>query len=234
VRPVISEPWPSTVAAAEAVQNRLRPLLDLDDPGPATIRTAAGLDVAYEADSDRVAAAVVVLDVATVEVVDVSVTITRSAFPYAPGFLAFREIPPLLDALAGISTVPDLLVCDGNGLAHPRRFGLASHLGVLTGLPSIGVAKTRFVGSYDPVGDRRGDRSALRDGDEVIGAVLRTRDRVKPVFVSVGNRMSLDNACAQTLRLCRDYRQPETTRQADHRVREALKGTQGVEKSTAL
>jgi deoxyribonuclease V len=130
----------------------------------------------------------------------------------------------LLDALGKLRVTPDVLVCDGQGLAHPRRFGLACHLGVLTGLPSIGVGKTAFVGSFEEPGARRGDSADLVLDDEVVGKVLRTQDRVKPVFVSIGHRISLDNATRLVLRLAPKYRLPETTRAADHACRAAIAG----------
>jgi deoxyribonuclease V len=182
--------------------------------------TVAGLDVAY--DGDRLAAAVVVLDAADLSVRDTAVVRGRPAFPYVPGLFAFREVPALLEALDRLTVRPDVLVCDGQGLAHPRRFGLAAHLGVLTDMPSYGVGKTRLVGEYEPVGEERGARSPLIDSGETVGAVLRTRTGVKPVFVSVGHRIDLDTACALTLRLTPRYRLPETTRAADHACRLAV------------
>jgi deoxyribonuclease V len=224
-------PWPSTPEEAEAIQDRLRPMLELDVPGPLAPRTVAGLDVSYAGDGggtgDRVAAAVVVLDGTTLEVVEESVAVGTAAFPYVPGLFAFRELPTLLDALRALKTAPGLLVCDGFGIAHPRRFGLACHLGVLTGLPSIGVGKTAFVGTYDQPGPRRGDASPLLDGGEVVGRVLRTRDGVKPVFVSVGHRTDLDTACRNVLALAPEYRLPETTRRADRLSRDALAASSG-------
>lgn len=224
-------PWPSTPQEAEAIQDRLRPMLELGVPGPAAPRTVAGLDVSYTGDGggagDRLAAAVVVLDAATLEVVEESVTVGAAAFPYVPGLFAFRELPTLLDALRGLETTPDLLVCDGFGIAHPRRFGLACHLGVLTGLPSIGVGKTAFVGTYEQPGPHRGDASPLLDGGETVGRVLRTRDGVKPVFVSVGHRAGLDAACRTVLALTPEYRLPETTRRADRLSRDALAARSG-------
>jgi deoxyribonuclease V len=216
---------PAGVAEAEAVQDRLRPLADLVGPGPAAPRTVAGLDVAYAADGDRLAAAVTVLDARTLAVVDSAVVTGRAAFDYVPGLFAFRELPALLDALGRLAAPPDLLVCDGHGLAHPRRFGLACHLGVLTGLPAIGVGKTPLVGTWTEPGRQRGSWSPLRDGAETVGRVLRTQDGVKPVFVSVGHRMGLDNACARVLALSPRYRLPETTRQADRSCRAALAGS---------
>jgi deoxyribonuclease V len=222
VTPVTVE-TPATAEEAYAIQDRLRPLVDLTDRGPTAPRTVAGLDVAYAADGDRLAAAVVVLDARTLAVVEESVVLDQAAFGYVPGLFAFRELPALLGALARLADAPDLLICDGHGLAHPRRFGLACHLGVLTGLPLIGVAKTPLVGRWEQPGQSRGDAADLRDAGDVIGRVLRTRDGVKPVFVSVGHRMSLDNACARVLALTSRYRLPETTRLADRACRRALR-----------
>ncbi|MEH0933833.1 endonuclease V [Micromonospora psammae] len=213
---------PRTVAEAVVVQDRLRPLADLVGPGPRRPSTVAGLDVAYAESGDLLAAAVTVLDAATLAVVDRAVSVGRPAFDYVPGLFAFRELPALLAALGRLAVPPDLLVCDGHGLAHPRRFGLACHLGVVTGLPAIGVGKTPLVGEWVEPGPRRGDGSALVDGGETVGRVLRTRDGVRPVFVSVGHRMSLDNAVAQVLALTPRYRLPETTRTADRLCRDAL------------
>ncbi|WP_230394692.1 endonuclease V [Plantactinospora alkalitolerans] len=200
----------------------MRPLVDLVGPGPTAPRTVAGLDVAYAEDGDRLAAAVTVLDAATLAVLDTAVTTGRAAFDYVPGLFAFRELPALLTALDRLTVEPDLLVCDGHGLAHPRRFGLACHLGVLTGRPAVGVGKTRLIGDWTEPGHRRGSWTPLLDGTEPIGRVLRTQDGVKPVFVSVGHRMDLDNACAQVLKLAPRYRLPETTRTADRLCRTEL------------
>lgn len=221
-------PWPDTPAEAKALQDRLRPMLVLDEAGPASPRTIAGLDVSYEGNGEgatgRLAAAAVVLDADTLDVIEESVVTGTTAFPYVPGLLAFRELPTLVQALEQLVVQPDVLVCDGFGVAHPRRFGLACHLGVLTGLPSFGVAKTPFIGSYDLPGEDRGASTSLRDGGEVIGRVLRTRRAVKPVFVSVGHRIDLDTACRLTLALAPGFRLPETTRRADRLSRDALAG----------
>ncbi|WP_405057735.1 deoxyribonuclease V [Kribbella sp. NBC_01505] len=211
--------WPSTAAEAIAVQEELRGQVDRTDYGPPP-RTVAGLDVQY--DGDRLAAAVVVLEWETLAEVDRAVVPGRTAFPYVPGLFAFREVPALLDALEQLETTPDLLVCDGQGVAHPRRFGLASHLGVLTGLPSIGVAKTAFVGTHvEPAAERGSAADLVLDG-EVVGAVLRTQDGVKPLYVSVGHRVSLATAISHTLHLSPRYRLPETTRAADRLCRRSL------------
>lgn len=212
--------WPTTAAEAIAVQEELRGLVettDVDKPP----RHVAGLDVAY--DGDRLAAAVVVLDRGTLAEVDRAVVLGETTFPYVPGLFAFREVPALLAALERLGTTPDLLVCDGQGLAHPRRFGLACHLGVLTGIPSIGVAKTAFVGSQVEPGRERGATAELVDGGEVVGAAVRTQDGIKPVYVSIGHRMSLPTAIDHVLHLAQRYRLPETTRAADHLCREGLR-----------
>jgi deoxyribonuclease V len=205
--------WPRTAEDAIALQERLRPLVRTTTEPDLEIRTVAGLDVGY-ADDDRLAAAVVVLDAVTLETLDEVVVLGTTDFPYVPGLFAFRELPSLLTALDALSVAPDLLVCDGQGLAHPRRFGLACHLGVVTDLPSVGVAKTP-MGPFTMPGSARGEGTDLLLDDEVVGRALRTRDGVKPVFVSVGHRLGLDRACAEVLRLCTDFRLPETTRRAD-------------------
>lgn len=215
----LPHPWPETVAEAEAIQERLRPLVELT--GPDAFATVAGLDVHYHGD-DALSAAVVVLDADTLDVVEQVVVHGRAVFPYVPGLFAFRELPALVEALKKLTVTPDLLVCDGHGLAHPRRFGLACHLGVLTGLPSLGVAKTHLLGSHEPVGERRGSSADLRHEGQVVGRVLRTQDGVRPVYVSVGHRIGLENACRQVLALSPRYRLPETTRRADRLSRRAL------------
>ncbi|MGW7238399.1 endonuclease V [Streptomyces sp. NPDC054804] len=216
--------WPATEEAALAVQDELRGRVVLDEPGPPPgAGHVTGVDVAYDDDRDLVAAAAVVLDAATLEPVAEATAVGRVSFPYVPGLLAFREIPTVRAALDALPCSPGLVVCDGYGLAHPRRFGLASHLGVLTGLPTIGVAKNPFAFAYDDPDAPRGSRAPLLAGTEEVGRALRTRDGVKPVFVSVGHRVSLDNACAHTLALTPRYRLPETTRRADALCRRALR-----------
>jgi deoxyribonuclease V len=212
--------WPTTVADAIAVQEKLRGLVEIADVGEPP-QYVAGLDVAY--DGDRLAAAVVVLDTGTLHEVDRSVIRGETSFPYVPGLFAFREVPALLAALDQLGTAPDLLICDGQGLAHPRRFGLACHLGVLTGLPAIGVAKTSYVGTHGELPRARGSAAELMDDDEVVGAAVRTQDGVKPVYVSVGHRVTLATAVDQVVRLAHRYRLPETTRLADRGCREALR-----------
>ena len=204
------------------LQLALAPSVLRESPPDFAPRTAAGLDVAYATDSPVVAAAVVTVSVATGEVLESATAVGEAEFPYVPGLFAFRELPKLLEAFAQLTTTPDLLLADGHGIAHPRRFGLACHLGVATGLPTIGVAKTP-LGHYDPPGPDRGARTPLVDGDEEVGAALRTQRDVKPIFVSIGHRVDLDTACAQVLALSPKYRLPETTRQADQLSRATLR-----------
>ncbi|SOD67316.1 Endonuclease V [Streptomyces zhaozhouensis] len=222
---------PATEAEAVACQLRLRAHTVLDSSGPvpgASGTVVAGVDVAYDDARDLVAAAAVALDAASLEVVARATAVGRVDFPYVPGLLAFRELPTVLAALERLAVAPDLVVCDGHGLAHPRRFGLASHLGVLADLPTIGVAKNAppppvREASPGPAPER-GSTASLLDpatGEEV-GRVLRTRDGVRPLYVSPGHRTTVDDACAHTLRLAREVRLPQTTRLADRLCREAL------------
>jgi deoxyribonuclease V len=219
------------VEDAEALQAELRRLVQADAPGPASVTTVAGFDVAYDTGSDLVVGTVVVLAAPAWEMIASATAVGRAAFPYVPGLLSFRELPPLLDAwnavLPRLTSPPDLLVCDGHGIAHPRRFGLACHLGVTLDLPTVGVAKTQFVGEHSAPGPRRGERTAIILDGEPVGAALRTRDGVREVYVSVGHRTNLDAACQWVLALCPRYRLPETTRAADHLSRQALAEARG-------
>lgn len=215
------EHWPDTVEDAVALQERLRPLVRAENPAPPEFRTVAGIDSAY-AEDGTVATAAVIVDMASMETVETAVAHGISTFPYVPGLLAFRELPATVAALEKLTQTPDLLVCDAQGLAHPRRFGLACHIGLLTGIPTIGVAKSVW-GEYPEPGPRRGDASEVTIDGEVVGRALRTRDAVQPLFVSVGHLVDLDTACAQVLALTQGYRQPETTRRADRLCRAALR-----------
>jgi deoxyribonuclease V len=214
--------WPTTADEAIAVQDALRPLVVAADPHPPLFHTIAGLDSAYDDETGIVAAAVVVLDSGTLEPVETAVAHGTVTFPYVPGLLSFRELPTTLTALEKLDTKPDLLICDGQGLAHPRRFGLACHVGILTGTPTIGVAKTPWGDHREP-GPERGAMSDITMDGEIVGRALRTQRGIKPVFVSVGHLIDLDTACAQVLALTPRYRQPETTRRADHLCRQALR-----------
>ncbi|HET9112113.1 MAG TPA: deoxyribonuclease V [Ktedonobacterales bacterium] len=211
--PETQHPWDVSVEEAIAIQRRLAPLAHAAAPIALDgVRLVAGVDVSY---ADRARGAVVVFRYPEMELVEQATVTRESVFPYVPGLLSFREVPIALDALARLQTTPDLLLCDGQGYAHPRRFGLACHLGLVTGLPSVGCAKSRLVGSYTEPGLALGDRSPLRVGEEIIGMVLRSRPRTRPLFISAGYRVTLEQAVDVTLACLRGYRMPEPTRAAD-------------------
>lgn len=215
-------PWDVTPAAARAIQEQLRGRLVLHDDF-AEIGRVAGIDVGFEEGGTLTRAAVVVLRFPKLELVEQAVAKRPTRFPYVPGLLSFREIPAALDALARLRRPPDLILCDGQGYAHPRRFGLASHLGVLADIPTIGAAKSRLIGEHGPVGWEKGAWVELRYEGETIGAVVRTRTGVQPLYVSIGHRISLETAVGHVLACCTRYRLPETTRHA-HRLASVEKG----------
>ncbi|MFQ5601509.1 MAG: endonuclease V [Candidatus Krumholzibacteriia bacterium] len=214
-------PWNVDRSQAVAIQRRLACRVRERKTGGA-LHLVAGLDVAFAADGARCIAGAVVWHVRDRAVIEERVAARGVRFPYVPGLLSFREIPALLAVLRKLRHVPDALLCDGHGRAHPRRFGLACHLGVCTGVVSVGVAKNRLVGEHAPVGKLRGARVPLRvrgaHGDEIVGSVLRTRDGVRPVYVSVGHRIDLVTAERLVLACGAGYRLPEPTRLADHLV----------------
>jgi len=208
--------WELSPRDAIALQRRLRAkIVTSDRLGP--VRHVAGTDVGFENGGRVTRAAVAVLTFPALELADWVVTRQPTRFPYVPGLLSFREIPALLVALSRLKVRPDLVLCDGHGFAHPRRCGLASHLGLVAGWPTIGVAKSRLIGTYREPPERRGAWTPLRDGEEIIGAVLRSRSHVKPIFVSIGHRVSLKTALAYAMACMTRYRLPETTRWA-HRL----------------
>jgi deoxyribonuclease V len=181
------------------------------------IRTVAGVDTHYQ--NGLAIAAVVVVSIQNLETVDWVTSTQRLNFPYIPGLLAFREGPAVVEALAKLRSQPDLLIFDGQGIAHPRRCGLASHIGLLLDMPAIGCAKTRLSGRYEEPHTEKGSYSYLKDGDETIGAVVRSRSNIRPLFVSIGHRISLHDSINIVLRCCCRYRLPETTRRADKLAR---------------
>jgi deoxyribonuclease V len=211
-----AHPWNVTPAEAIAIQKSLRAHLILtDDFGP--VRFVAGVDCGFEEGGTVTRAAVVVLSFPELRPVDQAVARLPTRFPYVPGLLSFRELPAVLAALESLSTPPDLILVDGQGYAHPRRLGIASHLGLLTDLPTIGVGKTRLLGTHDEPPSERGGWVPLWERGERIGAVLRSREKVKPLFVSAGHKIGLASAVAWVMRCTTRYRLPETTRQA-HRL----------------
>ena len=203
--------WDVSPEEARQIQNRLRTQVVTTDRF-GTINTVAGVDIGLKKDIAR--ASVVVLSFPELQVVDSVVTESPVRFPYIPGLLSFREIPPLLTAFSQLQTEPDLVIVDGQGIAHPRRFGLASHLGLVLDKPTIGCAKSRLWGRYEEPDSEQGAYTYLTDKDEVIGAAVRTRTNVRVVYVSIGHRISLDSARTWTLACCQGYRLPETTRHA--------------------
>lgn len=208
--------WNVSAKEAMAIQEQLRAeVVIAGQPGP--VQLVAGIDVGFEAGGKVTRAAVAVLSFPELQRVDAAVARRPTSFPYVPGLLSFREVPAVLEALERLNRLPQLLHCDGHGYAHPRRFGLASHLGVITGIPSIGVAKTLLVGTHEPLAEERGARQWIYHRDEIVGAALRTRDRINPVFVSVGHRVSLQGALDSVMACGGGFRLPETTRWA-HRL----------------
>jgi deoxyribonuclease V len=211
------QPWPCSVAKAQLLQEQLRgEVVTQDQLG--VVQCVAGVDAHYNVDSLRAAIAVMTFpDLILVE----SALIHRPlTFPYVPGLLSFREAPPILELLDQSREKPDLLLVDGHGLAHPRRFGLACHIGVLGNVPTIGVAKSRLVGTYEKPGIERGAWSKLVDQEETVGAVLRTRSAVRPTFVSIGHRICLKTAIDFVLRCTGNFRLPEPIRAADRLSRQ--------------
>jgi deoxyribonuclease V len=210
---ILEHPWNLTPKQAIDLQKKLREYLVLENQFNSIYRIA-GVDVGFE-DKGRVTrAAVAVLNYPELTLQETAIAHCLTRFPYVPGLLSFREIPAVLDALAQLSRPPDLLLCDGQGIAHPRRLGIASHLGLLVDIPSIGVAKSRLWGIHGVIPQAKGAWTALQDREEVIGAVLRTRVGVKPLYISVGHRISLETAIAYVMGCCTRYRLPETTRHA--------------------
>lgn len=206
--------WPSNVEEAIAIQNQLQPEVITEDQ-LGEVHYVAGVDMGFEEDYAISRAAVAVLSFPELQLVEHAIARRPTTFPYIPGFLSFREIPAVLDALEKISTTPDLILCDGQGIAHPRRFGIACHLGVLIDMPTIGVAKSLLVGKHDELPVEKGSWQPLRYKGETIGVVLRSRTGVKPLYVSPGHRISLPTAIDYVLRCTTKYRLPETTRWAD-------------------
>ena len=209
--------WDVTPRAAIEIQNRLRDMVVRVDRLPEIIRRVAGVDVGFESNGTVTRAAVAVLDYPSLTLVESRLARLPTLFPYVPGLLSFREIPAILAALGELDAIPDLILADGQGIAHPRRLGIASNLGVLTGIATIGVGKTRLIGRHGLVPASRGGWAPLLDGDECVGAVLRTRAGVKPVYVSVGHRLCLETAVDWVMRCTGRFRLPETTRQS-HRL----------------
>jgi deoxyribonuclease V len=213
---MLSHDWTLTPKEAIDLQNSLRQqVIDrncFDAP-----QRIAGVDVGFEAQGSVTRAAVAVLSYPTLQPLEASIARRPTTFPYIPGLLSFREVPAILQALSKLHQPPDILLCDGQGMAHPRRFGLACHLGLYTDIPSVGVAKTRLIGSHAAVAQEKGSWVPLIDKNETIGAVVRTRSAVKPLYISIGHKISLASSIELVLACTTRYKLPETTRAA-HRL----------------
>lgn len=211
MKPVINHPWNLPPDEAQKLQRELSSRV-IKEKTFESLRLVAGVDVGFK--GDEAIAAVVVLRYPQMEVVETATAVVPVEFPYIPGLLAFREGPAAVAALSKLRHEPELLIFDGQGLAHPRRMGIATHIGLIFDRSSIGCAKSRLFGTHHEPGPRKGSYVHLYDGDEVIGAVVRTRDNVSPVYVSIGHRIDLDSAIEIVLNCCKGYRLPEPIRLA--------------------
>lgn len=210
----LRQPQPPQIADAMITQNTLRARVRLiDDFEP--LRTIAGVDVGYDLERNLTKAVIAVMDYETLTLERSVIAYADTDFPYISGFLAFREIPAILKALECLPTPPDLLMVDGQGVSHPRRLGIAAHLGVVTGLPAIGVAKSRLCGRHETLSPAPLSQTPLVDKGEIVGTVLQSKARCNPLYISAGHRVSHETALAITLHCLKGYRLPEPTRIAD-------------------
>jgi deoxyribonuclease V len=209
--------WELTYKQARELQSRLASRVKFTDVKNEP-RIVAGLDCAFSKDERTIFAAAIVIKLPDFEVIETASAARKVDFPYIPGLLSFREAPACIEAIEKLKATPDVFIIDGQGFAHPRRFGIASHIGVLVDKPTIGCAKSRLTGGFDEPGHRKGSYSPLTDNDETIGAVLRTRTDVKPVFVSVGHKCTLQDAIRIVLKCTTRYRLPEPSRLAHQLV----------------
>ncbi len=209
-------PWDLSPSQAIALQQRLQQHIETTDRF-SHIELVAGIDVGFEDSGRTTRAAIVILRFPSLEPIEHVLCRRPTSFPYVPGLLSFREIPAVIEAMKDLKQQPDLLLCDGQGIAHPRRFGVACHLGLLTDIPSIGVAKSRLIGTHSDIPEEKGAWVPLMHASECIGAVLRSRSGVKPLYISSGHRVSLETSIQIVLACTNRYRLPETTRAA-HRL----------------
>ena len=205
--------WDMSPACARRLQEEMAGRVSREG-GPAGARFVAGTDMSVSRADGAGTAAVVVLSYPGLELVETQVVTGELGFPYVPGLLSFREAPLVIAACARLEHQPDLVLVDGQGIAHPRRLGLASHLGLFLNVPTVGCAKSRLCGRHGAPGEEKGSYAELLDGDEIIGAVLRTKDRVKPLYISIGHKTDLASAIEWVTVCCRGYRLPEPTRLA--------------------
>jgi deoxyribonuclease V len=223
VRPKLANRWDVTPTQARQIQLSLRDQVELHDR-LGTLRRVAGADVALDLARGRAIAGIVVFSFPELEELERVWAETPITFPYIPGLLSFREMPAILAAFERVKREPDLIFYDGHGYAHPRRFGIACHLGIILDRPTIGCAKSRLVGQAKEPASERGNWTPLEDKSERIGAVLRTRTGVKPIYISQGHRISLERAVDLALAVCDGYRIPRPTREADHFVGAVKRG----------
>jgi deoxyribonuclease V len=207
--------WNLTPKEAIELQKQFAFEVITEDCFDAPVEKVAGIDLGYDMKTDTSRAVVVVLKFPELTLIESAEAILPIQFPYVPGLLSFRETPVAIKALEKLENAPDLILCDGQGLAHPRRFGIACHIGLMTGVPSVGVAKSLLVGKYDALGETRGSTAPLIHRNEEVGVVLRTKDNVQPLYVSIGHKITLSTAIEYVLRCTPKYRLPETTRLAD-------------------
>ena len=212
----VDHSWNVSPQEAARIQQELRPLVRMEDDFGG-IRLVAGADLSFHREERMCRAAMVVVRFPDLDIVEEAAVEEEVRFPYVPGLLAFREAPAIISVYHKLRSKPDLLVLDGHGYAHPRRFGVTCHVGLALDVPAIGCAKSRLVGAYDEPNDEAGAFSSLIDEGEIIGAALRTRAGAKPVFVSIGHRVCLESAMMLTMQCVRGYRLPEPTRLA-HRL----------------
>lgn len=223
--------WNLNPSQAQDIQRKLAVLVSKN--GETFLpKFIAGVDISATNHQEIATGAVVLLSYPQLTLLDVVVAEQRINFPYIPGLLSFRELPLVIDAYQKLSVMPDLILVDGQGIAHPRRFGLASHLGLLLDVPSIGCAKSRLCGSHEPVEDAIGSLAELKEGEEVIGVALRTKERVKPLYVSIGHKIDLKTAIFWVMQCCRGYRIPEPTRLA-HLAAKGNLGSRGLYSTTS-
>jgi deoxyribonuclease V len=218
--------WDLDPAAARALQKALAAEVNTG-VAVTSWKTVAAADVSYNKFDPWLYAAVVVIDATTFEVIETAGVVREATFPYVPGLLSFREAPAVLDAFRRLGTRPDVVLCDGQGTAHPRRMGLACHLGLWLNLPTVGCAKSWLCGDYNEPGPDRGDRSPMDDRGEVVGSVVRTRARVNPVYVSPGHLCDLESAVEIVLASTPKYRLPHAARLAHERVNELRRNAGG-------
>ncbi|GAB4237005.1 MAG: deoxyribonuclease V [Stanieria sp.] len=206
--------WVKTVEEAKKIQEELR-FKVIQEDRLTEVKYVAGVDVGFKHNYTITQAAVAVLSYPELTLVEQAIATIPTKFPYIPGFLSFREIPAIIEALKQLKITPDLILCDGQGIAHPRRLGIASHLGVLIDVPTIGVAKSILIGKHQELPPEKGSWTPLIDRGETVGVVLRSRPNVKPIYISIGHKISLNTAINYVIGCLTKYRLPETTRWAD-------------------